>query len=151
MNEMLQNNYRRSLCPITRGVAELGDSWSLLIVRECFLGFRRFDDFRKNLNMSKSVLSRKLQTLVNNEILITRPYQESGQRSRLEYLLSDKGKELYKVIISLIEWGNLYADPEDPKLAVFDRLSGQDTKLVLRTKDHKELGRKDIRLGLTNT
>ena len=148
MDELIEKGYNRNICPITGSMAALGDSWSLLIVRECFLGFRRFDEFQRNLSMSKSVLTRKLKALINNDILFTRSYQNLGQRARKEYLLTDKGKELYKVIIALLEWGNQYLDHQDIKLAVFDRAHHQPAKLILKSSNEQELSRRDIRLGI---
>ncbi len=148
MDELIKRGYKRDICPITTAMEAIGDSWSLLIVRECFLGFRRFEDFRKNLGMSKSVLTRKLRAMLEHDVLLTRQYRENGQRSRSEYLLTERGKELYKIVIALIEWGNLSVRTNEPKLAVFDRLTGQQAKLILRTSDDRELGRRDIRLGL---
>jgi DNA-binding HxlR family transcriptional regulator len=140
-------DFDRSSCPVFRSVGEIGDRWSLLIVRECFLGTRRFDDFRSNLGISKSVLANKIQQLLADQILEKREYQEPQQRPRSEYRLTHKGKDLYLVIISLMEWGNKYLTAGSPQLLTVTERQGEAVgHLHLVSEQGHPLERKDIQL-----
>jgi len=100
--------YSRDICPVVKSIQELGDKWILLILRECFFGVKKFDDFQSNLNISRSVLTKKLSQMLENNLLEKSEYQKNNQRVRNEYLLTEKGKELLPLVASLIDWGNKY-------------------------------------------
>jgi DNA-binding HxlR family transcriptional regulator len=89
-----------------KAISFIGDKWILLILRECFLGFKRFEEFQENLGISRSVLTSKLNKMVRLDLLYKKPYQEAGERKRLEYRLTARGWDLVKVVIALMEWGN---------------------------------------------
>jgi DNA-binding HxlR family transcriptional regulator len=91
-------------CSVARTLSVIGDRWTLLILRDCFLGRRRFDDFLASLNVSPHLLSTRLGKLVEGGILERTPYQE--RPIRWEYRLSEKGRDLYPVIASLVRWGD---------------------------------------------
>ena len=92
-----------SKCPIARTLDVIGDWWSLLIVRDAFLGKRRFSEFHKSLGLAKNILSVRLQTLVSHGILTTGPASD-GSAYR-EYRLTEKGLSLYLVLVALRQWG----------------------------------------------
>lgn len=85
-------------CSLARVLAILGDRWTLLVLRDCFLGVRRFDDFERSLGVTRHVLADRLKRLVEAEILAKVPYQERPLRE--EYRLTEKGMELYPAILS---------------------------------------------------
>lgn len=99
-------------CPISRLMDITGDRWSFLILRDLFSGIRRFDALRKNLGISKKVLSQRLTTLVNAELLIRVPYQE--RPLRYEYRLTARGRDIFPVLIMMMRWSNrwLFNDGE---------------------------------------
>lgn len=101
-------------CSVARSLAVLGESWTLLIIRCCFLNHKRFDDFQRELKITRHVLAQRLKMLVIEEILEKRVYQTKP--SRFEYFLTDKGQALFPVIVSLMSWGDewLYEDVEPP-------------------------------------
>lgn len=100
-------------CSVARALAVVGDRWTLLILRDCFLGCRRFDEFQASLGLSSHLLSTRLARLVDEEILERRPYSERPERH--EYRLTAKGRDLYPVIGSLLRWGDRWmAGPEGP-------------------------------------
>lgn len=96
-------------CSIRRALDIAGEKWSLLILREAFYGVRRFDDFQRNLDCARNVLSDRLATLVGFGLLAKVPYREPGHRERLEYRLTDKGIDLFPVLTALMEWGDRWA------------------------------------------
>lgn len=102
-------------CSLARVLAILGDRWTLLVLRDCFLGVRRFDDFERSLGVTRHVLADRLKRLVEAEILAKVPYQERPLRE--EYRLTEKGMELYPAILSLVNWGDRHlAGVEGPPL-----------------------------------
>jgi DNA-binding HxlR family transcriptional regulator len=103
-------------------LAVVGEKWSLLVLREAFLGVRRFADFQRVLGAPKAVLSDRLATLVEQGVLARVPYQPEGERSRLEYRLTQKGLDLYPTLVALMEWGDKYlGDGGVPPMALRHR------------------------------
>ena len=93
----------------------VGQPWVVLILREVVWGVRRFSEMQEHMGVSKSVLSARLDHLVEHGVLERRDYQEPGQRRRFEYHLTEKGKDLYPVLSALRQWGDKYlAGPEGP-------------------------------------
>ena len=80
------------------------DEWTLLLLRNCFMGVRRFDDFQQQLGLTRHILANRLKKLVEEAVLEKIPYGKST--SRFEYKLTHKGKDLYPVVLSLVNWGN---------------------------------------------
>ncbi|MEV0081009.1 helix-turn-helix domain-containing protein [Nocardia neocaledoniensis] len=133
-------------CPVQRTLALVGEKWSLLIVREAINGVRRFDDFRDHLGMSEAVLADRLRKLVAAGILMTRPYRSPGGRTRNEYRLSEKGWDLWPVIVSLMQWGDKYtADPEGPFLDVRHADCDAPVRVVVEcSHDHAALTHNEV-------
>ncbi|WUD77688.1 helix-turn-helix transcriptional regulator [Streptomyces sp. NBC_00510] len=106
-----------SNCSVGRAIGLVGDSWVLLVLREVTRGVRRFSDIQEHLGVSRSVLTDRLNGLVAQGLLEQRAYREPGARSRSEYVLTEKGRDLYPLITALRQWGDKYlADPEGPSL-----------------------------------
>jgi len=123
----------------------IGDWWSLLIVRDAFLGKRRFGEFHKSLGLAKNILCVRLQKLVAQGVLTTAPASDGSAYQ--EYRLTNKGRSLYLVLVALRQWGerNLFKKGELDLLLV-DRETGQPVKpLELRSKDGRLLGPADLR------
>src|SRR5438270_10437878 len=99
-------------CPIARTLDVIGDWWSLLIVRDAFLGKRRFSEFHKSLGLAKNILCARLQKLVSHGVLMTSPAADGSAYQ--EYRLTDKGRGLYIVLVALRQWGesNLFEKGE---------------------------------------
>jgi DNA-binding HxlR family transcriptional regulator len=91
-------------CPVARCVAVVGDRWNLMLLRDCFLGVRRFDDFQERLGITRHVLADRLKGLVVAGILHRVPYHEG--RLRHEYRLTPAGVDLYLVIMAMAGWSN---------------------------------------------
>jgi DNA-binding HxlR family transcriptional regulator len=95
-------------CSVGRTLEVVGKPWVLLILREIFRGLSRFDDIQRHLAVSPPVLSRRLDSLVENGLLIRSPYRMPGQRERYEYHLTEAGRALLPVFVALHEWGDAY-------------------------------------------
>ena len=100
---MLGKDYERQDCSIARALEVIGERWTLLIVRDAFLGVRRFNDFQAHLDIPKAVLSDRLSGLVEDGILERRPDPEHAGRHLYE--LTDAGRELWPVLHALVVWG----------------------------------------------
>src|SRR5919112_1114607 len=107
---MLPRTYDSQHCSIARALEVLGDRWTLLVIRDAFLGLRRFDDFQRDLGIARNVLADRLGRLVDEGILERHAYQERPER--FEYRLTEKGADLWPVLISLMKWGDRH-DPAD--------------------------------------
>lgn len=90
-------------CPIGRGIASVGDAWSLLILRDASLGLTRFDEFRKSLGIAPTILTRRLATLTEEGLLEKRRYSERPPRD--EYLLTEAGRDFLPVLFMIGAWG----------------------------------------------
>src|SRR5438045_578321 len=91
-------------CPIARSLDEIGEWWSLLILREAFKGVRCFADFETGLGIAPSTLTRRLKRLCKHGLLRRRRYQSHPPRD--EYELTDKGWDLLPAVLALGAWGN---------------------------------------------
>jgi DNA-binding HxlR family transcriptional regulator len=109
---VLHRTYEDQQCSIARTLEIVGERWTLLVLRDAFLGIRRFDDFQRDLGVARNVLADRLARLVDEGILEKRRYQERPER--FEYRLTDKGRELWSVIYALAYWGDQHAAPDGP-------------------------------------
>ena len=125
-------DYDTANCAIGAAVGVLGERPTFLVLREAFNGVRRFDDMQRRTGMPRQVLSQRLARLVAEGLLRKVRYQESGQRSRDEYRLTDKGLDLYPVLVALMEWGDRYAgDADGPPVLLRHRDCGEPVRLQL--------------------
>jgi DNA-binding HxlR family transcriptional regulator len=101
---MRKTSFAGMNCSIAQTLEIIGEWWTLLIIRDCFLGIRRFDDFVERLGIARNVLTSRLDTLVDAGILERRAYDEG--RGRYDYLLTDKGRALWPVLTAVRQWGD---------------------------------------------
>ena len=90
-------------CPVARTLSIVGDRWTLLIIRDCFMGMSKFDEFANSTGMTRHILAARLKKLVEAGILERRAY--SDRPKRYDYVLTDKGKELGPALTALKDWG----------------------------------------------
>src|SRR5262245_25520794 len=102
-------------CTLGRAMDVLGEKWTILVLREVFLGIRRFEDLRVRTGIPRQVLTNRLAKLVDQGLLRRQPYQEPGARGREEYRLTEMGFDLAPVLASLLSWGDRYlGGPDGP-------------------------------------
>ena len=116
-------------CSVARTLEVIGEWWTMLVVREAFNGVRRFDEFQGRLGIARNVLATRLQGLVGHGILERRLYQERPER--FEYRLTDKGRDLYPVLISLMRWGDKYTVGESGPPVLLTHECGHDPEAML--------------------
>ena len=110
----------------------LGERWTFVVLREVFNGVRRFDDIRRHSGIPRQVLSNRLGLLVEQDILRREPYRDPGERARHEYRLTEKGFDLYPVLVAIADWGDRYlADREGPPVEFEHRACGAVVHAVL--------------------
>jgi len=109
---MLKSTYEGQNCSIASALEVVGERWTILVIREAFLGTRRFDDFQRNLGIARNVLQTRLGRLVDEGILERRPYQDRPVRH--EYRLTEKGIDLFPVLHALRFWGDRHSGGEPP-------------------------------------
>ena len=127
-------------CTIAATLGVLGEKWTFIVLRDVFLGIRRFDDFIEHTSIPRQVLSNRLATLVDEGLLRREAYQEPGERARYEYRLTDKGMDAYPILIALREWGDKYtADQAGPPLLTIHRDCGASVGVLLRCAAGHEL------------
>lgn len=124
-------------CSIARSLEVVGDTWTLLIVREALItGSTRFQDFRDALGIASNILTGRLAGLVDEGLMERRTYQEQGSRPRDEYVLTESGRSLSMVIAALSDWGRTYRprpDGTSPRFALEE--SGERARLAFITDD----------------
>lgn len=120
-------------CSLGRAATILGERWTLIVLREVFLGITRFDLIHQHAGVPTGVLSRRLAMLVRKGILQRVPYQACGERTRLEYRLTGRGEELKTVLIALATWGDRHlADPGGAPIVFVDPTCGGDVHVDVR-------------------
>jgi DNA-binding HxlR family transcriptional regulator len=140
MNRMDYMDVDTSNCSLGRTVELVGQPWVVLILREIVWGVRRFSDMQAHMGVSKSVLSDRLDHLVEHGVLERRDYQEPGQRKRFEYHLTEKGADLYPVLSALRQWGDKYlAGPEGPSMVVSHAGCGAPVRVKLMCDEGHEV------------
>ncbi|MBI1360623.1 MAG: transcriptional regulator [Alphaproteobacteria bacterium] len=90
-------------CPVARAMSVIGDRWTLLIVRDCFLGKSRFEQFQKSLSVTRHILADRLKRLVEAGVLERNAY--SSRPLRYDYVLTDKGRDFAPALVGLKDWG----------------------------------------------
>jgi DNA-binding HxlR family transcriptional regulator len=119
----------RTACSVARSLDVLGDTWSMLVLREMFLGTHRFDALQAHLGIARNVLAARLRRLVANDILTRRQYV--AHPLRYEYHLTRKGRDLYPLIVALLQWGDKYlADAPGGPVLLEHATCGQVTEIV---------------------
>ncbi|MCP9484273.1 MAG: helix-turn-helix transcriptional regulator [Gaiellaceae bacterium MAG52_C11] len=111
---MVWKSFGRENCSLEATASIIGDRQTLLVLRECFLRVRRFGELQRNTGLARNILADRLQALVGNGILERREYQDRPQR--FEYRLTQKGLDLYPILLGLMEWGAKYETGKDGTL-----------------------------------
>ncbi|KAF5884842.1 helix-turn-helix domain-containing protein, partial [Rhizobium sp. PEPV16] len=101
---MQRTSFSDFKCPAARALDSVGDWWSMLILRDAFQGLSRFDEFQKSLGVAPNILTRRLKHLTEKGLFERRLYNQ--RPARYEYLLTDKGRDFFPVLMTLFSWGS---------------------------------------------
>jgi DNA-binding HxlR family transcriptional regulator len=123
--EMVENaSSQNSECPVARTLEAIGDRWSLMIIRDAFDDIRRFSEFQRSLGVAKNILASRLKTLVEIGIFEVRPASDGS--AYMEYVLTDKGREIFPVVVSMRQWGERFLfKPEETRSVLLDNQLGE--------------------------
>ena len=141
---MLRRDYSTQNCSVARTLEVVGERWSLLIIRNAFHGIRRFDDHQRWLGIARNVLQTRLELLVEHGILSKELYQE--RPPRYEYRLTQKGIDLWPVLVTMLQWGDRYEADGNPPLVLQHKDCGGGVDGHLRcAKCGADLTARDVR------
>ena len=143
---MKRTSLEKADCPIARSLDAIGDWWSLLIIRDAFLGLRRFNELQKSIGLAKNILTVRLRALVERGILATAPASDGSAYQ--EYVLTPKGRGLFPILVAMRQWSEEFsADAGGFPTLLVDRAKGRPVrKLELRSEDGRLLGHGDTEL-----
>jgi DNA-binding HxlR family transcriptional regulator len=131
-------------CSVAQCLEVVGEWWSMLILRDAFLGVTRFDDFQERLGIARNILNQRLTRLVEEGVLDKVPY--SDHPPRYDYRLTTKGRDLWPVMTAMRQWGDKYAAPDGPPLWVVHKSCGKVTEAVMTCSQCGErVGPRDVR------
>jgi DNA-binding HxlR family transcriptional regulator len=138
-----RTSHRESQCGVARPLDAIGDWWTLLIVRDAFDGLRRFGEFQQSLGLAKNILAARLRNLLAHGIMDTVPASDGSAYQ--EYVLTEKGRGLFPLLVALRQWGEDYFfEPDEAHVLLVDRKRGLPVrKLELRAQDGRVLGPED--------
>jgi DNA-binding HxlR family transcriptional regulator len=140
---VLHRTYEGQNCSVARALEVIGERWTILLVRDAFLGVRRFEDFQRDLGLSRGVLTDRLNRLLEAGIFERRLYQERPER--YEYRLTEKGRDLWPVTVALLRWGDrYYAEQGPPRVVLHRDCGGEVTERLTCAKCGAELTARDV-------
>ncbi|MDW3689155.1 helix-turn-helix domain-containing protein [Cupriavidus sp. CV2] len=135
-----------STCPIARSLAFLGDAWTMLILRDANAGLTRFDQFRKSLGIAPTMLTKRLATLTDENLLEKRQYSERPPRE--EYVLTEAGRDYLPVLFMIAAWGRKHRG-EGKLMRFLDAETGTDLRpIAIDAETGAEIGTREIRMVL---
>ncbi|WP_036294358.1 helix-turn-helix domain-containing protein [Methylosinus sp. PW1] len=121
---MRNDQFPSQTCSVARALEIVGEWWTLLIIREAFFGVRRFSEFERNLGVAKNVLSDRLSKLVACGVM--ERIDVPGRGNPRDYRLTEKGRDLFPVLVALMQWGDRWAAPAGPPLRLLERETGAE-------------------------
>jgi DNA-binding HxlR family transcriptional regulator len=119
----------RSECPTARTLESVGEYWSILILRDAFQGLTRFDEFRRSLAIAPNILTRRLKHLTAQGLFERRIYHRKPDW--YEYVLTEKGRDFFPVVVAMFAWGNKHLAAKGPSLLMADRVSSRGLEPVM--------------------
>jgi DNA-binding HxlR family transcriptional regulator len=138
-----RDRWQATECSIDKAVSVVGTRSALLLLREAYYGTTRFDDFAQRVGITPAVAAVRLTAMVDAGILEKRPYRQPGQRTRSEYLLTQRGRDLLPAVLALWQWGDTHLQDGTPPLELVDADSSPIRVAVLNERG-AELALEDL-------
>ena len=140
---MERKSFAEMHCSVAQCLEVVGEWWTMLIVRDVFLGVTRFDELQERLGISRNVLGQRLARLVEAGVLTKVPYSEHPPR--FDYRLTDKGRDLWPVLTAMRQWGDRHAAPDGPPVQLIHRDCGQRSEaLIVCSACGEPIGPRDV-------
>jgi DNA-binding HxlR family transcriptional regulator len=143
-----RDRWKAERCSIDKAMRAIGTRSAILLLREAYYGATRFDEFARRVGITEAVTAARLKELTELGILTKQPYREPGQRTRYEYILTDKGRDLLPVVLGLMQWGDKYLQDDAPPLEVVDTQTGSPVRLRMQNAEGEEVGLDDMQLAV---
>jgi DNA-binding HxlR family transcriptional regulator len=124
--------WKAERCTIAKAIDVVSTRSAILILREAFYGTTRFDDFAERVGISEPVAAARLRELVDEGLLEREDYREPGQRTRQQYRLTEKGADLFPVLVALMKWGDRWLDDRGGPIELLHRDCGEPVGVELR-------------------
>jgi DNA-binding HxlR family transcriptional regulator len=125
---MRRTSFEEMNCSVAQTLEVVGEWWTMLIIRDCFLGITRFDDFQQRLGISRNILTDRLDHLVDKGVLVRVPYQTNPVRN--DYRLTDKGRDLWLVLTAMRQWGDRWEAADGAPVVIEHRACRHRTTVV---------------------
>lgn len=126
---MQRTDFSDVRCPVARSLERVGEWWSILVLRDAFLGITRFDDFQASLGIAPNMLTRRLRALTEAGLLERRRYNDKPPR--YEYVLTPRGQDFRPVLVALMAWGNRQFATEGQAMQLIDEVTGEVVQPVM--------------------
>jgi DNA-binding HxlR family transcriptional regulator len=139
-------SWQPTRCSLALAMDVIGTKSAFLLLREAFYGTKRFDDFVRRVGITEAVAAARLRELVEAGILAKQPYREPGQRTRSEYVLTEKGVALFPALLALIQWGDEYLQPDGGPIEFVADDTGAKVRAEVRTDDGIEVAVDNLRV-----
>src|SRR5215831_14658652 len=134
-------------CTIAKSLDVISTRSAFLILREAFYGTTRFDDFAERVGISEPVTAARLRELVDEGLLEREDYREPGQRTRQQYRLTEKGADLFPVLVALMQWGDRWLDDRGGPVELLHRDCGEPVTVQLRCDAGHEVSSEEVDLA----
>jgi DNA-binding HxlR family transcriptional regulator len=142
--------WQATRCSIDKALGVVGTRSALLLMREAFYGTRRFDDFATRVGITEAVAAARLRELVEAGLFTRQPYQEPGQRTRYEYVLTEMGRDLAPAALALMQWGDTYlTDERGAPLALTHSDCGAPVAVEVRCRQGHEVPLGEVAVRVT--
>ncbi|ORL34374.1 helix-turn-helix transcriptional regulator [Prescottella equi] len=139
--------WRPTQCSIGKAMDVVGTRSAMLILREAYYGTTRFDHFAERVGITEAVAAARLRELTAEGLFERRPYKEPGQRTRHEYVLTDKGRDLLPAVLALMQWGDRYLQGEGGgPLDLADDTNGEAVRVEVRSASGRQVPLEEIRV-----
>ncbi|MEJ2856154.1 MULTISPECIES: winged helix-turn-helix transcriptional regulator [unclassified Saccharothrix] len=138
-----RDRWQATRCSIGKAMEVVGNRTAILLLREAFYGTTRFHDFATRVGVTEASASARLRELVDIGVFEKRPYQEPGQRTRHEYVLTDMGRDLLPAMLALMQWGDRHLQNDGGPLRVVDA-TGASVRVQVRGEDDRALTAEDL-------
>ncbi|MEU7528160.1 helix-turn-helix domain-containing protein [Saccharothrix sp. NPDC042600] len=138
-----RDRWRATRCSIGKAMDAIGNRTAVLLLREAFYGTTRFHDFATRVGVTEASAAARLRELVELGVFEKRPYQEPGQRTRHEYVLTEMGRDLLPIVMALMQWGDRHLQGDDAPLRVVDT-TGSPVRVRVRNDRGDDLSAEDL-------
>ncbi|MFI7001209.1 winged helix-turn-helix transcriptional regulator [Nocardia sp. NPDC050175] len=138
------SSWQTTDCSIAKAIELVGTRSTVLILREAYYGTTRFDGFAQRVGITDAAAATQLRKLTEAGLLTKQPYREQGKRTRHEYILTPKGRDLLPVVLALMQWGDTYLQPGPPPLLLVEEATGSPVRVQVRSDSGREIALEEL-------